>query len=385
MGWLFGGQRVESRSWSPVAADGREPIDSGVAPVPSLRLVPLFAATRLIADQVASAPLRAYRPDADGARRVLPTQPQLLRAPDMSTPFAWKHRAISSLLLWGNAYGLITARDSSGSPTALVWLPPSKVQCVGDGISRSTFTMNGRPLPTENVVHIPAYAVPGQAAGVSPISAFRLTIDTGRAAQEYARQWYDGGGIPAAVVRNATQTLTPEQAQSVKDRLRATLRNGEPFVTGSDWSYELVGAPSADARFIETMRLTATQIAAVYGVPPEEVGGETGSSLTYSTLEQNAQKLAVQTVRPWAVRIEEALSGLFAGKTYIRFNLDTGVRADLRTRYEAHEIALRNGLETLSEARALEERPPLTDAEVSQWQSLFRPSSEQRGETDASH
>lgn len=380
MGVLFGRQQpvAESRDWSPVDSRGFDTFGGDATRVPSLRFVPLYAATRLIADQVASAPLRAYYPRADGAREALATQPALIRA----ASFEWKHRAMTSMLLWGNAYGLITSRDANGTPTNVVWLAPDRVQCVGDGASPAEFSFNGRPLPLRDVVHIPAYTVPGQSAGVSPLGAFRLTIETGRSAQQYARDWYDGGGIPAAVLRNEAVTLDAEVADRVKARAKASLTNGDIFVTGKDWSYTPVGAPAADMRFIETMKLTATQVAAIYGVPPEEIGGEVGSSLTYATLEQNALKLATQTVRPWAVRFEDALSNLYAGRTYARFNLDAGVRADMKSRYEAHEIALRTGLETLGEGRALEERPPLTEEQITQWQAWY--AAKQKGAADAS-
>ena len=48
------------------------------------------------------------------------------------------------------------------------------------------------------------------------------------------------------------------------------------------------------------------------------------------------------------------------------------VRADLRTRMEAHEIAQRAGLETNPEARRLEDRPPLTEQERADWLALWR-------------
>ena len=368
MGLLFGGRMTPVESRDLDYKDASEARMWGAASTDPVRLIPMFAATRLIADQLASAPLRAFVPRADGSRQPAPTQPKLLTAPGL---FAWKYRAMTSMLLWGNAYGWIVSRDSNGWPSQILWLDPMKVRCEGNGATAPTITYNGAELPTMDTVHIPAYVVPGRAEGVSPVGAFRTTIETGAYAQQFARDWYDGGGIPAAVVKNETQTLTAESADIIKARVKATLRNGDPFVTGKDWTYEAVGAPAADMRFIETMKLTATQIAAIYGVPPEKIGGETGSSLTYSTVELNQINLATEVLRPWAVRIENALDALFVGRTYVKFNLDAGVRADLKTRMEAHEIALRIGLETNPEGRALEEKPPLTDEEITQWQSLY--------------
>ena len=367
MGILFGGtERRTAPTWAALDASMAR---TSVSDAPSaLRLAPLYAATRLLADQIAAAPLRAYQPRADGVRQMLPTQPAILRSPGI---FAWKFRAMTSMLLWGNAYGLIASRDANGWPTAVVWLPPAQVTCDGDGSTDPKFTWAGRSVPSADVVHVPAYTVPGQAAGISPIAAFRQLIETGQAAQAYAREWYDGGGIPAAVLQNEAKAIEPEEAAQVKARAKASLSNGDIFVTGRDWTYKPIGAPAADMRFIETSKLTATHIGAVYGVPPEKIGGETGSSLTYSTLEENQQNLAMETVRPWAVRFEDAISALFAGRTYVRFNLDSGIRAALKNRYEAHEIATRIGLETNDEMRALEERPPLTDEQLAQWQSMY--------------
>lgn len=366
MGLLFGAPMTptETRAWSDVDGRGRPTLDD--VPVSPLRLIPMFAATRLIADQIAAAPLRAYRPGADSARIPLATQPALLRG-DL---YGWKHRAMTSCLLWGNAYGLVTMRDSGGAPTDIVWLDPSKVE-VEDTNGGPVYRLNGSPMPRADLLHVAGYTLPGRTKGMSPVGAFRTTFETGISAQEYARDWYDGGGIPAAVVRNETQTIDEDSAKALKARIKATLRNGDPFVTGKDWTYEQVQAPAADMRFIETMKLTATQIAAIYGVAPEEIGGETGASLTYATLEQNQLKLSIQTVRPWAVRLESAITAMFAGSTYVRFGLDAGVRADVLTRYRAHDLALRLGLETNDEARALEDRPPLTPAQVAEWQQLY--------------
>lgn len=371
MGLFFGGRMssVESRRTGDFLHPTSLDLDDPASGPRALRLIPMFAATRLIADQIAAAPLKAYFPRSDGARQVMGTQPALLRG----RLFSWKFQMAVSMLLWGNAYGYVVSRDANGWPTAIVWLPPDKVTCQGDGIAAATFTFNGRLLDASNVVHIPAYVLPGQAAGVSPVGMFRLQIDTGRAAQQYARDWYDGGGIPAAVLQNEAKTIKPEDAASVKARVKATLKHGDPFVTGKDWTYTTVGVPAADARWIETMKLTATQIAAIYGVAPEDIGGETGSSLTYATVEQNLLKETTRTIRPWAERIEDALTDLFAGRTYVKFNLDAGVRADLKTRYEAHEIGTRIGIVTNDEARAMEERPPLTPEEKAEWQSLYRP------------
>ena len=54
----------------------------------------------------------------------------------------------------------------------------------------------------------------------------------------------------------------------------------------------------------------------------------------------------------------------------MKFNLDASARADLKTRYEAHQIAIQSDFKTVDEVRALEELPPLTDAQISRKKEL---------------
>jgi len=114
-------------------------------------------------------------------------------------------------------------------------------------------------------------------------------------------------------------------------------------------------------QFIQTLKLTATQWAAIYRVAPEDVGGDSGSSsLTYKSLEQDQIKFAMRTMRPWTTRFEAVLDPYLLGNQYMRYNLDASARADLASRMQSHKIAIEAGLETIDEGRALEERPPLT-------------------------
>jgi HK97 family phage portal protein len=161
------------------------------------------------------------------------------------------------------------------------------------------------------------------------------------------------------VFKNNATTIDPEQASKVKERLRSTLRAGEPFVTGKDWDLDVLKLSADDAGFVAASKLTATQVANIFGVPPELVGGETGTSLTYSTTEQQQIQFITNTLRPWLVRLEAAFSSLLPRPQYVKFNVDSLIRVDTKTRYEVHRIAREIGLNNVDELRALEDREPL--------------------------
>lgn len=328
----------------------------------ALRLAPVYASVRLISDQAASLPLKAYRQSGD--LREPMAAPELLRSPAPGVSlFTWKQQAVSSMLLRGNAFGYITSFSGTAAKN-LVWLHPDKMQ-VDESTGIPIYRYNGQMIDVSRVVHVPGLTVAGSCVGVSPITAFRTLIETGLSAQQFTRDWFANGGPvgPGSHLKNTEKTLTEDQAQQVKSRYRASVKSGDVMVTGSDWTLTPLTVKADDAAFVQTMRLNATQIASIYGIPPEMIGGETGTSLTYSTVELNSLNFVTYTLRPWLVRLEEALSAVMPQPQFCRFNVDALLRADTLSRYQAHEIALRAGFMTVDEVRITEDRKPLTPDE----------------------
>lgn len=337
----------------------------------TLRSVPTFAAVRLIADNFAATPLHAYQERSGQTKERLPVSPAFL-TPVSGQLAAWKTQAVLSLLGYGNVYGYITGYDSRGGPAALVWLNPAEVTC-DENVIRPEFTYRGEKIEPGRLLHIPWIVPPGRVTGVSPIAMFRSVYETGQAALDMARNTYVNNGIPTVHLKYGERELDNVEAEAAARRYEAYTRGGRrPFVSGSNWELTPLGLPADDVRFIEGMKLSATQVASIFGVAPEDIGGETGSSLTYATVEQNELKFVTKTMRPWYVRVEEALSTLMPEGQYVRFNADALIRSDAKTRAEVHEINLRTGMETQDEGRALEDRPPLDDAEHDRWLGDYR-------------
>lgn len=355
----------------PWAAGG--PRSTTVNAERALSLVPVFACVRILADSVASLPLQTYRKLGD-RREPQSFIPPLLFAPAArDNLFQWIHKCVVSLALRGNAYGLIVARDDFGYPTMIEWLHPDEVYVDESRPTLPLYSWLGHQVPAEDIVHIPWMVQPGRVVGLSPVAAFAATIGVGLSATQYGGSWFDNGGTPPATMKNTAKTLEPGQAEVVSDRLMARIRAGKPLVYGSDWEFTALKVTPEESQFIETMRLNATQIAAIYGVPPEMVGGESGGSMTYANVEQQSINLVTITLRPWLVRLESVLSGLLSGRQFVRFNVDAMIRTDLLSRYQAHQIALTSGWRNADEVRALEDLPPLPDGAGQVFKPLIPP------------
>jgi HK97 family phage portal protein len=339
----------------------------------ALKMVALFAAVRLITDQFASTPLLGYETLPDGTRALMKQQPDLLTRPRWGTATTWKGQCVTSLLTWGNAYGLVTGVDRFLRPSQLQWLSPSAMTVDDELDQPPKYWWNGREVPPHLMVHVPWIVLPGRAKGLSPIGYFKLLFETGQSAQVLAHDWFQNNAAPAVHFKNTDRTLNLKQATEMKDRYKESVQGRDALVTGKDWDLKTIGLPADEARFISGLKLTATQVASIYGIPPEEIGGERGASMQYTTLEMDDLRLSGRTMRPWYVRVEDALTSVMAPAEYSRFDADVMVRTDLKSRMEAHAIAERAGVETNDEARHSEDRPPMTDAQRAAWLETWHP------------
>ena len=336
----------------------------------SLRLIPLYAAVSGIADDLSVMPWHAYRAAAGGWGERLPVQPRLLADPsgDGMGFIPWMNQGVMSACLWGFAFGAVLARGSDNAPTVVRWFHPGRVTIDETG-PRPVFSVDGKVVT--DYMYVPGPVLPGSIRGLSPVSLFRLQFGKSLKAQQYAADLFTRGVMPPGTLRNTSRTLDPGQADVAKARFKADVANRDIFVTGSDWEWTALTAPADDATFLETIKAGATEIASIYRVTPEDIGGTTGSSMTYSTLEMNQMNRNRRALLPWTRRFESVISYALGPGQYTKANMDALIRSDLKGRMEAHEIALRIGLETNPEGRALEDKPPLTPDQINQWQNLY--------------
>lgn len=370
--------RSEPEQRAVISAEGwgrGDDVTMGSSMESALAVVPVFAACRLISDAISTLPLQAYRKTGE-ARTPIP----LPAVFDKENRIEWVQQALMSLLLRGNAYGLVVSRANDGTPSSVVWLNPERVD-IDETRSVPVFRFNGREIPSQDIKHIPAYAMPGSVKGLSPIGVCSMLGDTGSATQKMMRDWFSGRAIPGITAQNTSKTITQPEAEAVAARLRARLRNGQPFVHGSDWDINVMSMPADDAGFVSSAKLNATQVATIYGIPPEMIGGETGSSLTYSTVELNQINFAAMTLRPWLAKLEQEFSSWIHRPRFVKFNVDAMIRVDTKTRYDVHKISREIGLSNIDEIRSLEDRPPLPDGQGQDYTPLLKSNPAQQKES----
>ncbi len=369
------GTDVEVRSIDSVPWDAGGTSTSGsvvVSEARARRLAPVYAAHRHLADGIATLPLKGYR-RIGTQREPMGSLPQLLQfLEDEGTLVDWLTKLVMGLAGAGESIGLILGRDGFGFPTNVLWRPHSEWSVDDRFPGRPKWFWMGREIDRSELVHVPWLTVAGRTRGLSPIDAFALTVTGGLSAQQYGNDWYAAGGVPPGTFKNNAIKVDQNQADVIKARLVAAIRTRQPIVYGADWDYNAITISPEQAQLVESLRLTANQIAAIYGIAPEEVGGEAANSLTYAN-EEMRQTTRLHNLRPWLVRIEAALSALLPERQYVRFAADATVRADIATRWAVYKTQREIGYRSLDEIRALEDEPALPDGQGASYEPLAKP------------
>lgn len=308
--------------------------------------------------------MKIYTRSPSGDRRAIRYNgPSIFDEPSVTgTLYDWLFTMMTSLLLQGNAWGFITGRDGYGFPTGVEWIPPEDVNCVDDEMQpwnplRTRIYVYGRLVDRSELFHIKAFSVAGRTEAISPLRAFAMTVLSGIEAQRYGTSWYQAGGFPLGHFKNNQIEIDAEQAEEIRALLTSTMQRRQPLVYGADWDYTPISVPPSEAQFVDAIGMNAGQMAAVYGVPPDRVGGKTGDSLHYSTQEQSSLQI-IESLRPWMVRLEYAFFKLLPQNRYTRFDSDALLKTDLKTRTEIYYQQRKMGLRTIDEIRDLEDLEP---------------------------
>jgi len=156
----------------------------------------------------------------------------------------------------------------------------------------------------------------------------------------------------------------PKAIQELLDKWMAAVRGKAWGYIGSAWEIKELQFNAEQIQLAEQRQHAVLEIARAAGIDPEDLGVST-TSRTYQNAEQRRLDLLDFTLSAYVAAVEQRLSmrDLLPRGYEAKVNFDGFLRADTKTRFESHKIALDSGFETLDEIRELEDRPDLTPAQ----------------------
>lgn len=334
-----------------------------VSPRSAVQVSVLYACVRVISETIASLPLHLYTRVDRGSEKAYehPMYRLLHDEPNSEmTSFVWREVMLAHLLLWGNSYSQII-RNGRGEVLALYPLLSEKMTVDRDKSGALTYTYDKDGVfyslrPTD-VLHIPGLGFDG-IMGYSPIALEKNAIGLGIAAEEYGSKFFSNGATPAGVL---THPNSIKNIKELRENWNAAYggsgNNGKTAILEEGMKFESISIPNDAAQFLETRKFQVAEICRIYRVPPHLVGDL--EHATFSNIEHQSISFAMHTIRPWLVRIEQAMNrGLLSetekANTYIEFNMSGLMRGDYKSRMEGYAIGRQNGWLSTNDIREME-------------------------------
>jgi HK97 family phage portal protein len=211
----------------------------------------------------------------------------------------------------------------------------------------------------KDIEHLAMLRVPGNVYGLGPIQSCQAELLNARDTRDYASVWFTDSGVPNGVLKS-DQMLSPDQAAAAKEawNLTAGAKNGVA-VLGNGLNYQPMYLNPRDAMFIEAQGFNTQTIARLFGVPANMLLAPVGdgASMTYQNMEQEQMAFVRYTLSQYIVAIESSLTKVTTRGTVVKMNVDSLLRSDTLSRYQAHQIAIASGWMTIDEVRAIEDLP----------------------------
>lgn len=186
----------------------------------------VYACVHAISETVGQLPLKLFKKEQGGGRKLVEDHPLYLILHDLPNPemTAYQFREVMTrhLAMWGRAYAFID-RDSSGEVTALWPIHPNRVKVKRDGMNRKLFIVTmadgeqrefqydpNRPP----ILHLHMNSHDGL-DGRSPIWINRESLGITKAAEDYVGAWFGNGAIPGIIATHPGR-LSPKAKDNIR-------------------------------------------------------------------------------------------------------------------------------------------------------------------------
>lgn len=366
------GKGLAREASTAVLPPARASYSGGVGIDRALTLSEVYRALSIHA--TAASQLELIERGRDGTALV--NQHAIIRRPDINCSVSsWIEGTVLSLAGDGNAFWHLTRSDPMNPTSEVVnarVVPPQLVIVDRDPWNRLTYHYageQGRPPATwqaHEVKHLKLLAIPGRERGLGPIQAAQAEMIGALQVRDYSALWFDateGAGAPNGTL-STDQNLTPAQAKQYSDAWHADTRH-RTRVLGSGLKYEANLLSPKDAQFLESRQFTVVQLARLFGLPASlMLAVIEGNSQSYANVEQDWIAYVRFSLMQYLREIEEALGDLAPRGITVRFNVESLLRTDTKTRFEAHAIALSAKFKTVNEVRKDEGLPPIAGGDV---------------------
>ncbi|UBH06469.1 hypothetical protein K8P10_001980 [Leucobacter sp. Psy1] len=369
-----------SRRRMPSLGGSRTLAGVTVTPELALQVNAVYSAVRLVSEAIACLPVSVVKKQGRSRRAPSGAHARTARLitiapnPTMDAGEFWR-LLTAWMLLRGNAYAYVQ-RDGNGDVQALWPIPPTMVKVLRTptGVLAYKLSHDQRDcwLPVEpgyvathlEVLHYRWFGLGTE--GLSPIGVARQTIGISHAATAYVGGFFERDATPETVVTtqgNLTEEQYDRLLDQLEDRHQGFDKSHNLAVFEGGAKLERVSLSPADAAFLDIYKLTRSDIASIYGVPPHKIGDL--EHATFSNIEHQSIEFVQDGLLPPIRRLELVTASLFADDDMqIKFDTKGRMRGDTATQAQSYATGRQWGYLSANDIRALEDKDPIEGGDV---------------------
>ena len=323
-----------------------------------------------IAEDVSMMPVDVVR-YVNGTRQEVNPVPPIIAAPSSMVvdSMDWRYQVVMSWTGDGNAWGLVTQTSPDGRYPVRIELKAQsslRFQSAGNDVRIFVDNVEEELWPVGRLWHSPAYTVPGQLLGLSPIQHHATVIGKGMAAGLHGFQYFSDGAHPTSIWK--LKGGTPEIAKTFKQKLMDLASgNREPMVVDADTvAMEQLQSDPSDSQFLETEKYSVEQVCRIYNCDPADHGSSGGgSSLSYAN-RTDAAAARLERRQFWVTKIENVLTSFLPRPQVVKLNVDASLKMTPAERHTLNALRLKSKTLTINEVRKQGDETPFVGDEFNE-------------------
>lgn len=342
-----------------------------------------FTCMKTLSESVAKLPLKLYKEDKNGIRKATdkPLYNVLKIRPNMNMTSTTFWATVTTLTYhYGNCYVFPYSRVPEKDLSLLI-LDNLHMSIYADYARKidnrgAVWYVYSEPLTgqtfkfhSDEILHFKTHVSLDGITGLSVREILSATIDGSIKSQEFINELYENGLTGKIAVEYDGELGDKLMKKSISTFEAAVAAKSSvnfiPVMSGM--RLNPLNLKLTDAQFLEMKKYTALQIAAAFGIKPNQLNDYEKSS--YANSEQQQQAFLTDTLLVILKGFEEELNYKLLSHQevkdgyFFKFNVDVILRADFATRYEGYAKARQNGFLSANDIREKEDMTYIPDEE----------------------
>jgi HK97 family phage portal protein len=369
------GRGVERR-WNFMGQDQATWTGDAVTPDSALGVPAVLACIIVLTEDIGSLPWYLYDRLAKGKGKAAmqavnhPLFELLHDTPNPEmTSMNYREIVIGHLAGWGNSYSQ-KIYSKAGELVELWPLLPNRMRVfrdVPEGPRRYLYTAGyGDPIAftQDEILHIPGFGFDGL-TGYSRIEVARQAIAIMMATEKYSGSFFENDARPGVVLMYPNR-LSDKALENIKASWNLDYKGGRKHskvaVAEEGVKIETLGLPPEDSQFVQTKQWGLEEVCRIFRMQPHKIMHLIHATL--NNMEQQSIEHVTDTLRPWAVRLEQnvnmqCLTEAERQRYYNEIMFDGLLRGDTAARYTSYVQGRQWGFLSANDIRELENLGPI--------------------------